>query len=304
MPRLALVTYAAAPDLTPDDRLLRAALERAGAEVHPVVWTEWDDWADFDLVVIRSTWDYFLAPDEFAAWIDRLDQSGVGVLNPLQIVRWNGDKRYLLELEARGVAIVPTIFLEPGDEGAEPLADLLGNRGWPDAVVKPSISGGAHLTWRTSPQAADEPRYRELLRGANGGVLIQPFMHEVVNGGELSLIFLDGVFSHAAVKRPKAGDFRVQQEHGGVYEPASPDAVIVEQARGVIAAAADIAGVEPGTLAYARVDGIVRSEGGRREFMLMELECIEPNLFFLQHPPAAERMARSLLSRLESPAGA
>lgn len=308
MPRIALVTYAAAPDLTPDDRLLRAALVDAGAEVHAVTWTDDHPWADFDLVVVRSTWDYFLRPDEFAAWIDRLEESGAAVLNPLPVIRWNGDKRYLLELENRGVRIVPTAFIEPGDEAAQPLATVLESRGWTDAVVKPSISGGAHLTWRTFSQAADEVRYRELIRGRNGGVLVQPFLPEVLTDGELSLIFLDGVFSHAAVKRPKPGDFRVQQEHGGLYAPARPAAGIIEQAKAVIAAAAALTGVAPASLAYARVDGIVRHQDGRDELMLMELECIEPSLFFRQHPAAAGQMAGSLLararSRVESRAGA
>lgn len=304
MPRIALVTYAAAPQLTPDDRLLLTALEEAGADVHPVIWDEAHGWRDFDLVVLRSTWDYFLRPDEFADWITRLEHSGVEVLNPLKIVRWNVDKRYLLELEARGVKIVPTLFLEPGDEPADPLATLLGSRGWGDSVVKPAISGGAHLTWRTSPRAADESRFRELLKGRNGGVLVQPFMPEVLHDGELSLVFLDGVFSHAAVKRPQDGDFRVQQEHGGTYAAARPTEGVIHQAGEVIAAAAGLSGMAGGDLAYARVDGVIRRTAGGEEFILMELECIEPNLFFLQHPAAAAHMARSLLARMESRADA
>lgn len=304
MSLIALVTYTAAPQLTPDDRLLRTALEAAGAEVRPVVWDSGISWQEFDLVVIRSTWDYFLRPDEFALWIERLEDAGVDVLNPLPMLRWNGDKRYLLELEQQGVRIVPTEFIPADAEAVAPLRSILASRGWPEAVVKPAISGGAHQTWRTSLASADDDRFQQLARTAAGGVLVQPFVPEVISDGELSLVFLDGVFSHAAVKRARAGDFRVQQEHGGLYAPAEPSGAVIDQAAQVIAAAATLTGVAPRNLAYARVDGVVRRTGNSEDFILMELECIEPNLFFLQHPPAADRLARSLVARLESRAQA
>jgi glutathione synthase/RimK-type ligase-like ATP-grasp enzyme len=303
MSPIALVTYSAAPQLTPDDRLLRTALEEAGAEVQPVVWDEPRQWDEFDLVVLRSTWDYFLRPDEFATWLARLEDAGAEVLNPLATVRWNGDKKYLLDLEGRGVRIVPTAYVAQGDD-ATGLTTMLRSRGWTDAVVKPAISGGAHHTWRTSPGGGDDERFAELVRSQPGGMLVQPFIPEVISDGELSLIFLDGVFSHAAIKRPKVGDFRVQQEHGGLYAPAAPSRDVIAQAQNVVAAAAELTGVMATDFAYARVDGIVRSSPSGADFILMELECIEPSLFFLQHPPAAARMARSLLARLESRAGA
>lgn len=297
MTLIALVTYAAAPQLTPDDRLLRAALEQAGAAVRPVVWDAEQAWDEFDLVLLRSTWDYFLRPDEFAAWVGRLERAGAEVLNPIPVIRWNTDKHYLLDLERHGVKIVPTVFVSPGQEG-EPLAALIRSRGWTDAVVKPAISGGAHQTWRTSSNEADEGRFRQAVNAQPGGMLIQPFVPEVIDDGELSLIFLDGVFSHAARKRPKPGDFRVQQEHGGLYSPAEPSSGVIGQAAQVVAAAAVQTGITAEDLAYARVDGIVRRTAGAEEFILMELECIEPNLFFLQCPAAADRMARSVVARL------
>ncbi len=307
LPRIAFVTYAAAPQLTPDDRLLRAALEAAGGEVHPLIWDEPNDWTGFDLVILRSTWDYFLKPDEFAAWLSALQASGAEVLNPLSMVRWNGTKRYLLDLEKRGVEIVPTMFVAHGERIGELLVDLLESHGWADAVVKPAISGGAHATWRTSIHAAtsDESRFAALRGQRNGGVLIQPFMPEIVADGELSLIFLDGAYSHAALKRASAGDFRVQQEHGGQYAPYAPTGETIEQAERILDSAAASTGVAVADLLYARVDGIIRrGDGGPGRFVLMELECIEPSLFFMQHPPAAERMARSIVGRIALRAGA
>ena len=297
---LALVTYAAAPDLTPDDRLLHAALLERGVRAEPVRWDTREDWTRFDGILVRSTWDYFVRMDEFARWIDRIDDAGLPVWNPVAMLRWNTDKRYLPELEREGVLTVPTVMVGHGDD--RPLAGILAAAGWHAAVVKPSVSGGAHQTWRTSPADADrdEGRFRELVRAYPGGVMVQPFLDSIVAEGEWSLVFLDGTFSHAAIKRPRVGDFRVQQEHGGTYEPAMPSPALVEDAARVVAAGARCAGIAPGDLVYARVDGVVHGSGASVRLMLMELECVEPSLFFRQDPAAAGRMADAMVARLEA----
>ena len=300
MPHIALVTYAAAPGLTPDDKLLSDALIRMEADPRPVPWDDDRvDWSAFDLVVLRSTWDYFTRPDEFASWIESLERLQVPLVNSASAVRWNGDKHYLLDLQRQGIAIVPTVMIDAGDDSQPPLAEILGARGWTEAVVKPAISGGAHDTWRTSlaAAAADEDEFTALRSRAPSGVMVQPFMHEILRDGEWSLIFIDGAYSHAAVKRARTGDFRVQHTHGGMYAPATPPDAVIEDAARVVAAGAMLSGMSPGDLAYARVDGIVTADSGAERLMLMELECIEPNLFFLQSPSAAERMAQSLLAR-------
>lgn len=305
---VALVTYPGAPELTVDDGLLQRALHARGVTTEVVVWSSEADWGSFDLVLLRSTWDYYLRMEEFATWLEMLERVAVPVLNPLPALRWNSDKRYLLELQADGIEIVPTVFLPAApatsDEAPRSLGGILRDSGWAEAVVKPAISAAAHQTWRTSVANADadEPRFRALRSAGSGGVLVQPFMEEVTRDGEWSLVFLDGVFSHAAIKRPLAGDFRVQQEHGGSYAPASaPPGLIADAARAVSASAAR-AGVDPADLAYARVDGVAQGEGADARLVLMELECVEPSLFFMQEPAAAERMADALLARLRSSA--
>lgn len=307
---VALVTYAGAPALTADDALLQRALHAHGVATEAVVWSSGIDWGRFDLVLLRSTWDYYLRMEEFAAWLDMLERLAVPVLNPLPALRWNCDKRYLLELQADGIEIVPTVFLPPDAAGpsretSRSLGGILSKAGWADAVVKPAISAAAHETWRTSMATAerDEPRFRALRSAGNGGVLVQPFMEEVVREGEWSLVFLDGAFSHAAIKRPLGGDFRVQQEHGGSYAPASAPPGLVADAARAVAASAVRARVEPANLAYARVDGVARSDGSQMRLVLMELECVEPSLFFLQEPAAADRMAGALLARLRASTG-
>lgn len=293
---LALATYAAHPALQPDDVLLADALRRAGATATPVVWNDpAARWDAYNGIVLRSTWDYFLVPAEFAAWLAERERASVPLLNPPSVVRWNADKRYLRELAARGVGIVPTRFVEPGD-GAATLAQILEGEGWDAAVAKPAVSAGSHETWRTSRAAAagDQARFAALV--ADAAVLVQPFVREIEEDGEWSLLFFGGEFSHAVRKRPARGDFRVQVQFGGVYTAEAPPAGAREAAGRALAEAAAVCGIAPAELAYARVDGCM-VQGA---FALMELELIEPSLFFLQHPPAADRGAQAILQAIRA----
>lgn len=298
MPEIALVTYLESPELTPDDQLLADALRQRGATPRAVPWDSAAEWSSFDLVVLRSPWDYYLRAAEFAAWIDRLEALGVALVNPYAVVRWNGDKRYLIELERAGIEIVPTILIER-DADHPSLAGLLAERGWNEAVVKPVVSAGGHATWRASlPTAPDvEARFHDLREATTGGVFVQPFMPEVIAAGEWSLLFVDGAYSHAAIKRPQAGNFLVQHVHGGTYAPATPHPQVVADAQRVLEVAAACAGVRIDDLAYARVDGVVQPRDGVERLVLMELECLEPSLFLLQATEAADRFARSLAGR-------
>lgn len=292
---LAFATHALAPDLTPDDQLLAGAVRRRGTDVEAVVWDSGRSLAGFDAVVIRSTWDYHHRPAEFLAWIEEVERGGTMLVNPGDAVRWNHDKRYLLDLAADGIRIVPTELVE---EGGPALREVMRTRGWSDVVVKPTISASAHETWRTGGAPPDEARFARLRDAGPGAVLVQPFVPEVTEDGEWSLIYFGGVFSHAAIKRPRAGDFRVQQEHGGRYERASPDEAIVAAGAEVVEAAARRLGRAREDFVYARVDGVLLREAGHASFALMELEAIEPALFFLHAPEAADRMAAVLVERV------
>jgi glutathione synthase/RimK-type ligase-like ATP-grasp enzyme len=285
-PRLAFATWRGLPELCPDDRLAAEALRRRGAAVHPLLWdAPCVDGAGFDAVIVRSVWDYHLRPVEFLGWVERLERAGTLLLNPPAVLRWNHHKSYLRDLAARGVATVPTVWLERGAEAD--LGGLLADRGWAEAVVKPAISASAHETWVTSPSRVrtDEGRLRALLLA--GDALVQPLAPEVRHKGEWSLLFLGGAFSHAMLKRPRDGDFRVQEELGGSACPEEPPAALVEQARQALAAA-------PAPCLYARVDGVERD--GR--LVVMELELIEPVLYFGAAPGAADRFAGACLDRL------
>ena len=286
--RVALATQSALPELCADDRLLVPALAAHGVHAVAAVWDDPSvDWTTFDAVVIRSCWDYHLKHDAFLAWIAHLERAGVAVWNLPAVIRWNAEKTYLRDLEALGVRVVPTRWIEAASTAL--LSDVLRDAGWDAAVVKPAISASAHETWRTSRETSvrDESRFRAMT--ARGRVLVQPFMEAIVADGEWSLVFIGGEFSHAMLKRARSGDFRVQSEHGGSASRGDPGAHVVGQARHALHTGS-------GDSLYARVDGCVV----RGEFVLMELELIEPLLYFAEHPDAPARFAESLVARLHA----
>lgn len=285
---IALVTYDARPEPTADDQLFVNALTALGAHVDARSWSDPSaSWSRYDAVVVRSCWDYFRRPAAFHSWLDRLEAERAAVHNPVPTLRWNADKRYLRDLEARGVPVVPTHWVPLG--AAPSLDDIRCRTGWSELVVKPTVSGGAHRTWRSSPGAiGDDARLAE--SAAECELMVQPMLAEIEVDGEWSLHFFDGAFSHAIVKRPRAGDFRVQLEHGGSVVAVDPAAEMIEAARRAIDAAPND-GAPP---LYARVDGCI-VDGA---FVLMELELLEPALSFSWADGAAERLAGALLRRL------
>lgn len=289
MTRVALATYRDLPQLNEDDRLLESALGALGIVAAPAVWDAAEErWGDYQAVLVRSCWDYHRRLEEFLGWFAALERAGTTVWNPVPLLRWNSHKRYLKDLAARGVPVVPTRWLGRGE--SVQLAELLAEVGWREAVVKPAVSASAFGTWRTSPATAarDQPQLDGLL--AAGDVMVQPLVAEVADPGEWSIVFLGGSFSHAVLKRPAAGDYRVQWEFGGSAVSALPGAHLVAAAERALAAA-------PGQALYARVDGVERS--GR--LVLTELELIEPHLFLAWSAPAAARLAAALRAALTRP---
>src|SRR5438034_2541390 len=221
MKRIALATSAKLPTLNDDDRLLIPALAELELAAVPAVWDASDVcWEEFQGVVVRSCWDYHHRLEEFLGWVVWLERAGIPVWNPPAVLRWNSHKGYLRDLAARGVPIVPTRWLGRGEPVDLPM--LLEDAGWRDAVVKPAVSAIASGTWRTSTEveAGDQARLGELLRA--GDVMVQPFVSEVRDRGEWSILFLGGQLSHAVLKRPAGGDYRVQREFGGSAGTTAP----------------------------------------------------------------------------------
>lgn len=281
--RIAFVTCERLPNLNPDDRRVADVLQRFGFDVTAAVWTDPAvDWQRFASIVIRAAWDYHLDNDRYVAWLRQCEAEKVKLWNPVAAVLANVDKRYLGNFAEAGVEIVPIEYVERGHR--QSLAALLERRNWTHAVVKPAVSASAYGTWRTSltTVAADQRRFDEEVMQRS--LLVQTFAEEIVTTGEWSIVFFEGDYSHAVLKKPASGDFRVQEELGGHGEPRDPSHAIVEQARRVLSHVA-------GPLLYARVDGIERD--GR--FVLMELEINEPFLYVGSSIGAAERFAEAIV---------
>lgn len=293
MPRIALVTARAARGTDYDMPPLLQAMAAAGADA---VEADWDDpavdWAGLDLAVLRSPWDYVHRHGEFLAWARRTSAL-TRLLNPLSLVEWNSDKHYLADLASRGVDIVPTRFVEPGADCAAAVDAFLA--AFPDAaavVAKPAIGAGS----RDARQHARGERDALLehvagLAAAGRSVLLQPYLDAVDRDGETALVFLHGRFSHAigkgALLRPGAAATRAlyAEEDIRAREAAADEHDLATRALAAVPVS--------GPLAYARVDLIRAGDGSPR---LLELELVEPSLFFDHGPGSATRFAEGLVA--------
>lgn len=286
MTLIGLATWEHHADLTAEDRLLAGALRTLGVDVTPVVWSRPHQATRPHAVVIRSCWDYHRRYQEFLAWVTSLEREGVVVLNPPALLRWNAHKRYLIELSERGVTVPALTLITPRD--SDDALDTLVPTDCRRVVVKPAISASAYRTWTADyPLSnADRARVRDMLR--DGDVVIQRFVDDVITRGEMSFVFIDGTFSHAVRKVPADGDFRVQADHGGRIERVAPPP-------SQVAAAAEVIARAPVLPLYARVDAVVTDDA----FLVMELELIEPHLFFDVVPQPIDRFARAIIARTQ-----
>lgn len=260
---VALVTCADERYADPEIGVVADGLRERGLTVDVVAWDTELDWAAYPLVMVRSTWDYFDRLPEFSAWVTRVDRL-TRLVNPVDVIRWNAHKGYICELASRGVSTVPTRLI-PGT--STDVADQVRECPWDDIVLKLAVDGGARTLWRGRRDDSGMSRAAERL-AERGDVVVQPFVAAIADG-ERSLVFLGGRLSHAVRKVPAAGDYRSQHFLGGTEVPHEAESAELLVALSAMAAA-------PGRLAYARVD-LVDYEGVP---CLMELEAIEPDLFF------------------------
>ena len=279
-----LVTCRVLPEPDPDQEPLLAALREAGLAAEMVAWDDPEARRPgaFDLCVPRSCWNYFRAPEAFLAWCEEAARDS-RLLNPLPVVRWNLHKRYLLELEAAGVPVVPTVLLERGSPAC--FSAVLAERGWRDVVVKPAVSAASYSTRRFRPGEAAAGREFLASLLAERDALVQPYLPSAEGPGERAVVWIDGGVTHAVRKSPRlAGD------HERVSE-----AVPVAPAEREVAERAIALALRVSPLLYGRVDLLADEAGALR---VSELELIEPSLFLEQSPPALERLVRAILREL------
>lgn len=263
-----------------EDRLLTMALEKQGLNVARTNWDDPDfDWAETRCVLFRTPWDYFNRYDEFAPWLETAGKV-TKFINPIEVINWNIDKHYMLDLENAGINIPPTVFIEPGD--TRTLGEITKELKWDEFILKPAISGGAWHTYRinTSNIPEHETIYKELIRDRS--MLVQEYQNSILTQGEVSYMVIGRKFTHAVLKKGKTDDFRVQENFGGTVHDHLPTAEEIEFAQMVVEKS------KPGII-YARVDVMLDNNG---KLSLGELEVFEPALWLRKYPPAAEILAQ------------
>lgn len=284
---VALVTCSAMPGLAADDRPLLVALRRHGVAAEPMVWEDpLADWTRPSVSVIRSCWDYAWRLPAFRGWLETAARA-TRVENPPEVIRWNAHKHYLVDLAERGVSAVPTVVLRRG--APADLRRLLTEREWHDAVVKAAVGNSGRYARAVSLRDLEAARrYVDRLL-EHEDVLVQPLIRSVTTTGELSMVYVEGRFTHAVRKRAAAGDFRVHDDYGGSVEQEDPHPAALAVAERAMAAAG-------APTLYGRVDLVDGPDG---EPMVMELELIEPELFLRFSPEAVERMVEAVVRRME-----
>lgn len=284
---VALVTCAALPGLAPDDRLLLDALTARGCAAEPVVWEDPHfDWAVPRVSIVRSTWDYAYRRAAFLEWAR--GAAGRTILwNPFPVVEWNTHKAYLADLERKGVPVVPTRMLRVGERVR--LGDVIREEGWESVVLKAAVAQtGRYLKHVSGDRIAEGQDHLDRLL-PHEDMLVQQYLPAVTTSGEVSIVFVDGAFSHAVRKTPASGDFRVHHDFGGDVRGETP----TDPELAVAMAAVDAV---PFPLMYARVDLVLRTDGTP---CVMELELVEPELFFRCEPEAAPRLAGAIAALID-----
>ncbi len=284
MRRVAFLTLSDPRNFVIDDELAIGPLAKRGWNVETVPWNRPGvDWRRYELVVIRSTWDYQHHAEQFLRVLEQIEHSGVRLENSSEITRWNMQKTYLRDLALRGIDIVPTFWRDRLGHGE--LVPLFEELRSDEAVIKPVLSATAQGAWRLDAasvrlQAAEIEAYY-----ADRALMLQPFERGIVDEGEFSMIYFNGAHSHSLLKAPKHGDFRVQEEHGSTVVPIAPEPALLVAGDAAVAAVGS-------KLLYARAD-LVRSGDS---FRVMELELVEPGFYLRTDPGAPDRFADAVVS--------
>ena len=271
-----------------EDKILKQALEKKGLKVCKKDWADQKfDWSSCKSAIFRTTWNYFEKFNDFFKWIQETKDKTT-FINSIDAIKWNINKNYLQDLAENGINITPTIFLEKKEEIT--LKKLFKKTNWKEIVIKPAISGAARNTYRINYNNywKYEKIFQELVN--QECMLFQEFMQNITIQGEISLIMIGGKYTHAVRKIAKKGDFRVQDDHGGKvqkYEATKEEINFAEKCINRC----------PFTSTYARVDIVYDN---KQEPALIELELIEPELWFRNNEDSAMYLSEEILNLLSS----
>ncbi|REA55426.1 hypothetical protein DSL64_28095 [Dyadobacter luteus] len=262
-------------------------LQNKGLDIHAEIWDDPEvEWQKYDVALLRMPWDYHQKFEAFNNWLDRIEALGIKLLNSYQTVRWNIDKHYLKEIIDAGFDVIPSVFLEKEWDGN--FSTIFNSLKSDQIIVKPCVSGGSRNTFKLNAETARGRADEIVTLLLDGAYIAQPFMKEIEDG-EWSFTFFNGRYSHTILKKPKTGDFRVQQFFGGTIDRMEPEQSLIDQAASYLPAFAQ------DTL-YARVDGVL-VDG---KFVLMELELVEPFLYLAYAQEAPENFYHALKEKVDS----
>ena len=280
--KIGLATCKTVAVLTESEQKLIPFFKKKDVFAEAAVWNDATiNWTLYDYLIIRSVWDYHLNIAAFSKWLNYIEDKGIKTLNSAGVIRSNQHKFYLKSLQAKGVAIVPTIFIDKTKNlDLSPVRDT----GWQQAVIKPAISASSFLTETFAQDELEKIENTYKTVALERDLLIQQFMPEVQDFGELSILFFNRKYSHSVLKTAKENEFRVQSEFGGTTKSYKPDDSIIKTA-------SEILSQFKGPILYARVDGIIKDG----KFILMEIELIEPDLFFEYDKMSLERFVEATM---------
>ena len=284
--RIALLSIEDLSDFVADDELLVEPLRRLGHVAEFVPWQAAVVWRDYGGVVIRTTWDYQNYLPEFLRVLQEIETQ-TRLANPLEIVKWNADKKiYLQDIEKRGGGIIPTIWSDNKTDSRQ-IEAWFKQLKTDEIVIKPTVGANAQNAFRLKRGGIDVDELNQVFEKRS--YMVQPFIRGIVEEGEFSLFYFNGEYSHAILKTPKAGDFRVQEEHGGIIQATKPTADLLQTGEKIMQF------ISPTPL-YARVD-FVRTDAG--EFAVVELELIEPSMYLRESAHAPQMFAEAIDSWLQ-----
>lgn len=286
--KIAFLTCQKLPNGIKSDTILIKLLSSQNILINIEVWTnELVQWKQYDCIIIRSCWDYHLLPDKFMQLLTYFKNTNIPILNNFETINWNLNKRYLNKLSNSGIKIPPTIFIAKGESIS--LNQIMHKYLWSDVVIKPVIAASSFGLSKINIKDAKKENTRINNEIQEHDMIIQKFLPEINQNGELSLIFFNSEYSHTVLKKPKQGDFRVQQSLGGKIQLITPPISIINQAYKIINKSNQ-------SSLYARVDGVISNN----ELLLMELEMIEPALYLEQDKKAPKMFANAIISKLKN----
>src|SRR5688572_4824399 len=275
-------------ELFEEDNLLIRGFEAQGFQASPVVWSDPTiDWNQFDIALIRSTWDYLDASEHFLNVLSKIESSSCKLFNPLSVVRWNMDKHYLLDLEKQRVQIIPTYITSHFE--LDTLHKLFLENQWQTVILKPAIGLAASNTYRVSLDKLENTLTKIRADQPHSEYLIQPFIESIITEGEWSFIYFNGQLSHVLLKKPAPNNYRVQGIYGGTIQSSEPQSHDLLQAASVLDRL-------PSDILYARLD-FVRVNG---QLSVMEVELIEPIFSFNLVPQSIMRLVDATKRKFES----